>query len=69
MATQGIEQSAQAISGLWIINSLIPAIGGLIGFVVLGFYGLDDEDAKLMGKCNCGEITREECESKLSKKY
>ncbi|MBQ6812495.1 MAG: MFS transporter [Agathobacter sp.] len=69
LAAQGVEQSSSAIAGLWIINSLIPAIGGLIGLVIVGFYGLDDEDAKLMGQCNCGEITREECESKLSKKY
>ena len=69
MAAQGIEQSALAISGLWMINSLIPAVGGLIGLILVAFYGLNDQDAKLMGQCNCGEITREECESRLSKKY
>ena len=69
LAAQGVEQSALALEGLWIINSLVPAIGGLLGLILVGFYGLNDGDAKLMGQCNCGEITREECESRLSKKY
>lgn len=69
LAVQGVEQSANALNGLWIINSLVPALGSLLGLIVLLFYNLDDEDARLMGKCNAGEITRGECEAQLSRKY
>ena len=33
------------------------------------FYRLKDEDAAWMAQCNAGKITREECETRLSKKY
>ena len=48
---------------------LIPALGQIVAIAVMGFYKLDDKDAQLMAKCNAGEITREECESLLSRKY
>ena len=69
LAAQGIQQSAEALNGLWMINALIPAIGSLLGLAVMLFYSLDDEDARLMSLCNSGKISREECEAKLSKKY
>ncbi len=69
LAAQGIEQSATALNGLWIINALVPAIGAVLGLVTILFYSLPSEDVKLMGLCNAGEISREECESKLSRKY
>ena len=69
LAEQGIEQSATALSGLWMINALIPAIGVILSVITLLFYNLTDEDARLMSQCNVGEITREECEARLSRKY
>ena len=33
------------------------------------FYKLRDKDVELMAKCNAGEITREECEAQLSRRY
>ena len=69
LAAQGIEQSAEALNGLWTINALIPAIGALLGLIVICTYKLTDEDARLMGLCNLGQITREECEARLSRKY
>lgn len=69
LAAQNVQQSQQALQGLWMLNSLIPAIGSLLGLVILCFYNLKDSDAKLMGLCNSGEISREECEAKLSRKY
>ena len=48
---------------------LIPALGTLLSIVVVAFYRLKDEDAKLMAQCNAGEISREECEARLSRKY
>ena len=33
------------------------------------FYKLNDKDVQIMAKCNSGEITREEAEKLLSRKY
>ncbi len=69
LQAQNIMQPDSALQGLWILNSLIPAIGGVLGLVIFCFYNLSDADARLMGMCNAGEITREECEEKLSRRY
>lgn len=54
---------------MWVIYALIPLIGVILGVLVMGFYKLKDKDVALMAKCNAGEITREECEAQLSRKY
>ena len=65
----GIQQSAGALSGLWIVYALVPVIGMIIStFFYLG-YKLNDKDVQIMAKCNAGEITREEAEKLLSRKY
>lgn len=69
LAAQNIAQPASALNGLWALNGLIPAIGMLLSAGILIFYNLKDKDAQLMAKCNSGEITREECEAQLSRKY
>lgn len=69
LAAQNIMQPDSALTGLWVLNTLIPAIGTLVaGLVLLFFYKLTDEDARLMSKCIAGEITREECEAALQVK-
>lgn len=65
----GVTQPQEALDVMWLIYALIPLIGTLLGVVVMGLYKLKDEDVALMAKCNAGEISREECESKLSRKY
>ena len=65
----GIQQSAQAINGLWIVYALIPTIGLVIAGIFYLFYKLNDKDVQIMAKCNSGEITREEAEKLLSRKY
>ncbi|MBQ3504276.1 MAG: MFS transporter [Oscillospiraceae bacterium] len=65
----GIQQSAQAINGLWIVYALIPTIGLAIAGIFYLFYKLNDKDVQIMAKCNSGEITREEAEKLLSRKY
>lgn len=62
-------QTPTAIHGMWVVYALIPGIGFLLSTLVLLFYRLKDKDAELMAKCNSGEISREECEAQLSKKY
>ena len=70
LAAQGVAQSQQALDALWNLGYLIPAIGFAIAAVLLFvFYRLKDGDAALMAQCNAGKITREECESRLSRKY
>ena len=48
---------------------VVVGIGFLLSTLVLLFYKLRDRDAELMAKCNTGQITREECEAQLSRKY
>ena len=65
LAAQNVQQSALALNGLWILNTIVPAIGSLIGLAALWLYRLKDNDARLMGKCNAGEISREACDEQL----
>ena len=69
LAAMNIQQSPAALSGLWIVYALVPVIGMIIStFFYLG-YKLNDKDVQIMAKCNSGEITREEAETLLSRKY
>ena len=69
IAAAGIVQPQQAMDCMWMIYALIPMIGVILGILVMVFYKLKDKDVALMAKCNAGEITREECEAQLSRKY
>ena len=69
LAAMGIQQSETALNGLWIVYALVPVIGMIIStFFYLG-YKLNDKDVQIMAKCNAGQITREEAEAQLSRKY
>ena len=69
LAALGVEQSARALNGLWIVYALVPVIGMIIStFFYLG-YKLTDQDVQIMAKCNSGELTREEPEVQLSRKF
>ena len=69
LAAMNIQQSPAALNGLWTVYALIPVIGMIIStFFYLG-YKLNDKDVQIMAKCNSGEITREEAEKLLSRKY
>ena len=69
LAAMNIRQSAGALNGLWIVYALVPVIGMIIStFFYLG-YKLNDKDVQIMAKCNSGEISREEAEKRLSRKY
>ena len=65
----GIRQTPEALTGLWIVYALIPTIGLAIAGICYLFYKLNDKDVQIMAKCNSGEITREEAEKLLSRKY
>ena len=64
-----IQQSPTAINGLWIVYALVPVIGMIISTFFYMAYKLNDKDVQIMAKCNSGEITREEAEKLLSRKY
>ena len=69
LAALNVKQSTSALNGLWIVYALVPVIGMVIStFFYLG-YKLNDKDVQIMAKCNSGEITREEAEKLLSRKY
>lgn len=69
LEAQGIQQSAGALSGLWFVYAMVPVIGMIISTGFYLFYKLNDKDVQIMAKCNSGEITREEAEKLLSRKY
>ncbi|MBO5976556.1 MAG: MFS transporter [Oscillospiraceae bacterium] len=64
-----VTQTPQALDALWAVFALIPAIGGVAAVVVWSLYRLSSADAALMAKYNNGEITKEECDRALSRKY
>ena len=69
LEAMGVQQSAAGLQGLWIVYALVPVIGMMISTVFYLFYKLNDKDVQIMAKCNSGEITREEAEAQLSRKY
>ena len=69
LAAMNIQQSPAALNGLWIVYALVPVLGMILStFFYLG-YKLNDKDVQIMAKCNAGELTREEAEKQLSRKY
>lgn len=65
---QGIGlQTSQALSGLWIVSTLIPAFGYALGAAAFFFMKLNNKNVRIYMKCNGGEITREEAENQLQK--
>ena len=69
LAQLNVVQPQSALETLWSVYMLVPAIGTILGVVVIAFYSLKDDDVKLMARCNAGEISRKECEAHLSKTY
>ncbi len=69
LAAMNIQQSQTALNGLWFVYALVPVIGMIISTFFYLSYHLNDKDVQIMAKCNAGEITREEAEKQLSRKY
>lgn len=59
----------EVLDWIWTIGTLLPVIAQAIGLPLLFAYKLKDADAQLMSDYNHGKISREECESRLSRKY
>ena len=69
LAALNIQQTPAALNGLWAVYALVPVIGMIISTFFYLSYHLNDRDVQIMAKCNAGEITREEAEKQLSRKY
>ncbi len=69
LAALNVQQSPQALAGLWAVYALVPVIGLMISAVCYLGYKLNDKDVQIMARCNSGQITREEAEARLSRKY
>ncbi|MBR2684465.1 MAG: MFS transporter [Erysipelotrichaceae bacterium] len=69
LAEMGVAQPNSAIKALWFITAGLPIIGYVLLYVCNLFYNLNDKDVAIMIRYNNGEITREECDALLSKKY
>lgn len=69
LQAQNIAQPASALQGLWVVYTLIPAIGIVLAICAWAFYKLRDKDVQVMAKFNAGEITREEAEGALGGRY
>ena len=69
LAAMNIQQSATALNGLWAVYALVPVLGMVISTFFYLTYHLNDKDVQVMALCNAGEITREEAEKRLSRKY
>lgn len=60
---------AVGCSACWFVFTIVSAIGPIVAVPILLIgYKLRDKDVELMTLCNNREITREECEAKLSLK-
>jgi glycoside/pentoside/hexuronide:cation symporter, GPH family len=67
---EGAVQTQATIKGIWFLYSLAPAISSIVAVVLMGlYYKLPSKDVQVMTRCNTGEITREEAEASLSRKY
>ena len=69
LAASGITQTPEALKGLWLTYALVPVIGYVLSMAFYAFYRLNDKDVEIMAKANSGEITKEEAEKMLSRKY
>lgn len=65
----GVTQTPEALRGLWITYALVPVLGYVVALVFYAFYKLNDKDVQIMAAVNAGELSREEAEKQLSRKY
>lgn len=66
---EGAVQAVGFADVLWNTSIIVPAIGAVLALVLLSRYKLNDHDVVLMAKCNAGEISRDEAEAQMSRKY
>ena len=66
----GKTQTPRAMTEMILVTSLPGMFASIVSItLLLFFYKLRSKDVAIMAKYNAGEITREECDSQLSRKY
>ena len=70
LVESGVTQTRQAITEMYLVTSLPGMFASAVSLILLlCFYKLRSKDVAVMAKYNAGEITREECDAQLSRKY
>lgn len=70
LAASGVVQSKEAIDQMWIVTGLPGLISALVtNILLICFYKLRSKDVAIMARYNAGEISREEADSLMSRKY
>lgn len=70
LIASGVTQTRQAITEMYLVTSLPGMFASAVSLILLlCFYKLRSKDVAVMAKYNAGEITREECDAQLSRKY
>lgn len=64
--TEGAVQPAGFNGNLWLGYTIVPAVGCLLAFFILGAYKLRDKDVQVMARANRNEISREEALNQIS---
>jgi len=62
-------QPQSALSGIWLCNTLLPAVGIVLALIILRFYKLRDKDVQIMAQYNNGNITKKDADAELAAKY
>ena len=62
-------QTLNAQHGIWLCFTLLPALGTVLMLGLLSKYKLRDKDVQIMAKFNMGEISKEEAEVHLLRKF
>lgn len=63
-------QTEAAITEMWLVTQLPGLIATVISYTLLFcFYKLRSKDVAIMAKYNAGELTREEADAMMSRKY
>ncbi|MCL2865929.1 MAG: glycoside-pentoside-hexuronide (GPH):cation symporter [Lachnospiraceae bacterium] len=69
VAGEGAVQPDSAVTGIWMSMTLFTSIGTLIAVILLLFYKLREKDIQVMAQYNNGEMSKDEAESLLAKRY
>jgi len=66
----GAAQTAETVRMIWLMYTVLPAVTGVLSALALAlFYKLPSADVAIMVRVNSGEITREEAQPLLSRRY
>ena len=62
-------QPDSAVTGIWLCNTIFPAIGLVLQIVALSFYKLRDKDVQVMAEYNIGKVSKADAEAQLKERY